>query len=507
MTLVYILLALLLVITLLNTFLAFQKKGGDLSFGLTEIKLAVGNLFQSLKDTERTLKDEFVTNRREIAESLKGVREELGTQLNSFTKTFSDQLTSLTKSNEERSEAIRKSIEDRLTLFQTAIENGNKLNRTELKENLDGFKKELNEALSAFKINIRDHFADFNNQQTALNTAGSEKLADLKKTLETSLRNLQEGNEKKLEEMRTTVDEKLQKTLEARLTQSFELVSKNLESVQKGLGEMQQLATGVGDLKKVLSNVKSRGILGEIQLGAILEQILTPGQYQANVQTRKGSREMVEYAICLPGKDETGKPVYLPVDAKFPMEDYHALLTAYETGDLAAIETAKKGVVNIIKKCARDIHDKYIDPPGTTDFGIMFLPFEGLYAEVVRNTSLIESLQRDFRIIVTGPSTLAALLSSLRLGFNTLAIEKQSSEIRKTLQAVKTEFGTFEKVLVAAQQKIRGASGDIEKLVGTRTRMINSKLKKFEELPGIESKQILEADYDVESTDIDDISD
>ncbi|MBN3035475.1 MAG: DNA recombination protein RmuC [Bacteroidales bacterium] len=380
------------------------------------------------------------------------------------------------------------------------MDTNNRESRKELKESLDTFKTSLNDALKDFKEHIRSNFSDFNEQQRIQNVAQTEKLADLKKTLETSIRNLQEGNEKKLEEMRATVDEKLQKTLEVRLTQSFELVSRNLESVQKGLGEMQQLATGVGDLKKVLSNVKSRGILGEIQLGAILEQILAPGQYQTNVQTKKGSRETVEYAVCLPGRDDDGKPCYLPIDSKFPVEDYYTLLTAYDNGDMAAVETARKGVESVIKKCARDIRDKYLDPPGTTDFGIMFLPFEGLYAEVVRNTALIESLQRDIRIIVTGPSTLAALLSSLRLGFNTLAIEKQSSEIRKTLQAVKTEFATFEKVLQSAQSKIQGASGEIDKLVGTRTRMIKSRLRKFEELPAAEARALLESNFDIETT-------
>ena len=229
-----------------------------------------------------------------------------------------------------------------------------------------------------------------------------------------------------------------------------------------------------------------------------MEQILSAGQYEKNVFTKKDSRDNVEFAVCLPGREGEGKFCYLPIDAKFPLEDYYALVTAYDNGDLASIEIARKGVDVIIKKCAKDIRDKYLDPPNTTDFGIMFLPFEGLYAEVVRNTSLIEILQRDFRIIVTGPSTLAALLSSLRMGFNTLAIEKQTSEIKRTLQAVKSEFATFGKVLDSAQTKLKGASGEIEKLVGTRTRMINSKLKKFEEMPLPESKALLESNNDVE---------
>ncbi|MBL8677294.1 MAG: DNA recombination protein RmuC, partial [Alphaproteobacteria bacterium] len=390
---IFISLLVIAILLTINIYLSAKAGKKVESAELIEIKSSIGSVFQSIQNFERNLKEEFSTNRKENADSLKSIREEVGSQLNTFTKTFSENLSALTKSNEEKLEAIRKSIEEKLSAFQVSIETASKENRKELKENLDGFKKELNEALKDFKNNIRDNFSDFNKQQQTQSVANTEKLAELKKTLESSIKNLQEGNEKKLEEMRNTVDEKLQKTLETRLTQSFEIVSKNLESVQKGLGEMQQLATGVGDLKKVLSNVKSRGILGEIQLGAILEQVLAPSQYKTNVQIRQGSRENVEFVVCLPGRDDDGKECFLPIDAKFPMEDYYALVTAYETADVSAVEIAKKGVETIIKKCAKDIRDKYIDPPTTTDFGIMFLPFEGLYAEVVRNTSLIETLQ------------------------------------------------------------------------------------------------------------------
>jgi DNA recombination protein RmuC len=488
---IYIILSILGALLIINIILTLKarKKGTDKEF--IDIKISISSLNQSLKDAEKNLKDEFAINRKETGQGSKDLREEVNNRLDTFTRTFSGQLSILIKS-----------IEDKFTAFQLTIENGSTESRKELKENLDIFKKELNEALKDYKEKLRENFSDFNTQQQTQNIASSEKLDGIRKTLETSIKNLQEGNEKKLEEMRNTVDEKLQKTLETRLTQSFELVSKNLESVHKGLGEMQQLAVGVGDLKKVLSNVKSRGVLGEIQLGAILEQILAPGQYQTNVQTKKGSRENVEFAVCLPGREEDGQYCYLPIDAKFPIEDYYVLVTAYEVGDLAAIEIARKAVDTIIKKCAKDIRDKYLNPPNTTDFGIMFLPFEGLYAEVVRNTTLIETLQRDFKIIVTGPSTLAALLSSLRLGFKTLAIEKQTSAIKKTLQAVKTEFATFGKVLESAQSKILGASSEIDKLVGTRTKMINSKLKSFEELEMPEAKALL--DSTLESNIIDD---
>jgi DNA recombination protein RmuC len=491
MIIIQILLVVLAILLIVNIFLTLKALKKEENNELTEIKNSVSSLIQNLKDTERNLKEEFVINRKESAETAIGLRTEIGNQLNKFTQTFSDQLTALTNS-----------VANRFTAFQTSIDNNNKDSRKELKDNLESFKIDLNNALKDFKDNLRNNFTDFNEQQRIQNTGNSEKLDGIKKTLETSIKNLQEGNEKKLDEMRATVDEKLQKTLETRLTQSFEIVSRNLESVQKGLGEMQTLATGVGDLKKVLSNVKSRGIIGEIQLAAILEQILSPSQYEANVHTKIGSREMVEFAVCLPGREGEGRYCYLPIDAKFPLEDYYALVTAYDNADLASIEIARKGVDTIIKKCAKDIRDKYLDPPNTTDFGIMFLPFEGLYAEVVRNTSLIEILQRDFRIIITGPSTLAALLSSLRMGFNTLAIEKQTSVIKRTLQAVKSEFMTFGKVLESAQTKLKGASGEIEKLVGTRTKMINSKLKSFEEISLPEAKALLETNNEVEAADI-----
>jgi DNA recombination protein RmuC len=303
---------------------------------------------------------------------------------------------------------------------------------------------------------------------------------------------LVKSTELKLEKMRETVDEKLHKTLEERLGQSFKLVSERLEAVQKGLGEMQNLANGVGDLKKVLSNVKTRGVLGEIQLGNILEQIMAPEQYEANVKTKQGSNDLVEYAIKLPGKDDAGKEVYLPIDAKFPQEDYVRLQTAYDLGDIAGIDAANKALVQSIKKFAKDIRDKYLDPPFTTDFGIMFLPIEGLFAEVVRQPELVALLQREFKIIVTGPTTLAAMLNSLQMGFKTLAIQKRSSEVWLILGAVKTEFGKFGDVLEKAQKKINEANKELDNLVGTRTRLMLSKLKKVEELPVSDSVKILD---------------
>jgi DNA recombination protein RmuC len=328
----------------------------------------------------------------------------------------------------------------------------------------------------------------------------SGSLKNLTDTMALRQGELIKSTEAKLEKMRETVDEKLHKTLEERLGQSFKLVSERLEAVQKGLGEMQTLASGVGDLKKVLSNVKTRGVLGEIQLGNILEQIMAPEQYEANVKTKKGSNDHVEFAIKLPGKDDLGQEVYLPIDAKFPQEDYVRLQTAYDSADLVGIDSANKALSASIKKFAKDIRDKYIAPPNTTDFGIMFLPLEGLFAEVVRQPELVAILQREYKIIVTGPTTLAAMLNSLQMGFKTLAIQKRSSEVWQILGAVKTEFTKFGGVLEKARKKISEADDELEKLVTTRTNVILTKLRKVEELPSAESQQLLGGS--VESSDL-----
>jgi DNA recombination protein RmuC len=317
------------------------------------------------------------------------------------------------------------------------------------------------------------------------------QLDKIRETVENRLKSLQDDNAKKLDEMRATVDEKLQTTLEKRLSESFKQVSERLEQVHKGLGEMQTLATGVGDLKRVLTNVKTRGIIGEIQLGNILEQILSPDQYVRNLVTRKDTRENVEFAVKLPGRDESGEAIYLPIDSKFPIEDYNSLLNAYDLGDANQINIIAKSLENAIKKCAKNIHDKYIEPPYTTDFGIMFLPVEGLYAEIVRRSSLLETLQREYKIVVTGPTTLAAILNSLQMGFRTVAIERRSGEVWKILGAVKTEFSRFSEVLKKAQDKITKAGEDIDELVGTRTRKIQGKLREVQELPYHESDILL----------------
>jgi len=307
-----------------------------------------------------------------------------------------------------------------------------------------------------------------------------ESLQHIRLSVEDRLNALQQHNERKLEEMRMTVDDRLHETLEKRLSESFNQVSERLRTVHEGLGEMKTLAAGVGDLKKVLSNVKTRGILGEMQLQALLSSLLSPDQYEENVMTRPGSREQVEFALRLPGRDEDGGPVYLPIDAKFPLASYYRLLDARDEGEIESIRKAEREIEIEIRRCARDISEKYLNPPHTTDFGILFLPIEGLFAEVVRNTMLLEALQRDFSIVITGPTTLGALLNSLQMGFRTLAIQERTSEVWKVLAEVKREFSTFGSVLEKAQSRISQASSEIDKLVGVRTRKIQKSLQGVE---------------------------
>ena len=323
-----------------------------------------------------------------------------------------------------------------------------------------------------------------------LTQSNESRIEKMRETVEGSLRALSDENAKRLEEMRQTVDEKLQGTLEKRLGDSFRLVSERLEAVQRGLGEMQTLATGVGDLKKVLANVKVRGTWGEVQLGSLLEQMLAPDQYAANVATRKDSGERVEFAVRLPGPEEFAEEVLLPIDAKFPVEDYQRLVEASERGDPAAVEEASKQLEARIRTSAWEIHDKYLNPPRTTDFGILFLPTEGLYAEVVRRTGLVESLQRECKVSVAGPSTLAALLNSLQMGFRTLAIQKRSSEVWQVLGAVKAEFGKFGEVLSKVEKKLNEATNTLQD-VGKRRRAIERKLRDVQALPAGEVPRLL----------------
>ncbi len=347
----------------------------------------------------------------------------------------------------------------------------------------------LGEKMDSIGGSVSGKLAEIDKQFKELREQNRREQEDLRRILEERLQIMQTQNNRQLEQMRATVDEKLQKTLDERISQSFKMVNERLAEVYKGLGEMQTLAGSVGDLKKVISGVKTRGILGELQLGAIMEEMLSPEQYEVNIPTKRSSANRVEYAIKLPGDDA---PIYLPVDAKFPADAYTHLLDAYELGDPDKVKEAGTVFEQRIKAFAKDIRDKYVDPPSTTPFGIMFLPFEGLYAEVVRR-GLIDTLQRQYQISVAGPTTFSALLNSLQMGFRTLAIQKRSGEVWEVLGAVKTEFATFGKVLAKAQERIEQTSKELDTLVGVRTRKINSKLRSVSELPSAEAKVLIDS--------------
>ena len=361
---------------------------------------------------------------------------------------------------------------------------------------LSELKDQLKESQQTLQGSVDTTLKQLDARMLGATQVTEQKLEAMRQTLNNQLLAMAGENEKKLEAMRATVDEKLQKTLEERLGHSFRVVSERLEQVYKGLGEMQTLASGVGDLKKVLSNVKTRGVLGEVQLGSILEEILPPGQYEKNVATKRGSAQVVEFAVKLPGDGDA--PVYLPIDAKFPLDAYTQLLDAYDAGDGAAVEAMGKQLEARVRSFARDIHSKYVDVPNTTDFAILFLPFEGLYAEVVRR-GLFETLQRESKVSIAGPTTMAAILSSLQMGFRTLAIQKRSSEVWQVLGAVKTEFEKFAGVLSSAQKRLEQAHQEIDALVGVRTRQIQRRLQSVTALPEEESAPMLsQADWEEE---------
>jgi len=402
------------------------------------------------------IREEFSRNREEIRNSSKGSREELS---NSF---------------RNLSETLQTSFRDT--------------------------KEELSKSLKSFEDRSGSNSKDFNEVQRQKFDDLAVKLEKIKETVEVNLQKIQEQNSKKLDEIRGTVDEKLQSTLEKRFNESFNVISNRLDQVHQGLGEMQKLAAGVGDLKKVLTNVKTRGNLGEIQLGSILEQIFSPEQYSKNSVVKPGSLERVEYTIKLPGRNSDNSPLLLPIDSKFPNEDYQRLVEAYENvANLTPkdLEDANKQFEFSIKKNAKDIRDKYINPPLTTDFAIMFVPTEGLYAEVLRRTGLFELLQREYRVTVVGPTNLVAFLSSLQMGFRTLAIEKRSSEVWQILGAVKTQFGDFGKILDKTKKKLQEVTNVIED-AGTRSRVIERKLRTVQELPTEESVILLGKSVDLD---------
>ena len=394
---------------------------------------------------------------------------EISRSISDLEKVIRDESRYNRENDENRSRKDREELASTLNHF-----------RTEHRETLKNITTQTNSAIQAFQKSFAESMELFNRLQR-------EKFGELSLRQQELLQN----TEKKLEEMRATVDEKLQKTLHERIGQSFELVSKQLENVQKGLGEMQTLAQDVGGLKRVLSNVKIRGTIGEVQLSMLLEQILASDQYDTNVKTKPGSDKLVEFAVKLPGRAEGDESVYLPIDAKFPKDVYEQLLDAYESGDLQRVETTSRILEQTIRGMAKDIRDKYLAPPHTTDFGIMFLPFESIYGEVTRRAALLEQLQQEYHVIVTGPTTLAAILNSLQMGFRTLAIQKRSSEVWRILGGVKAEFEKFGGLLEKAQKNLQTANNQLEEVMGKRTRAIQRQLGSVEALPAKEEQNAL----------------
>ena len=438
--------------------------------------------------------------KNDVINEIRSSRAEINASVQTTMRAFADALVTLQRQTAERQDVrlkelidsisnnqslLQKSIKDTTTMLSAAQEKQFEMQDKRLHE----ISKMLTEAQTQLQSAVSDRLKTVNEQFNTFTLQSKESMDGIRTTVQNRLEALQKDNSQQLEKMRVTVDEKLQKTLDDRITQSFKLVNDRLQEVYTGLGEMKTLASGVGDLKKVLSNVKTRGIVGEYQLGALIEELLAKEQYDENVVTKRGSTNRVEYAIKLPGEGE--RCVYLPVDAKFPADTYGQLVDAYETGDVGAISSAQAILETRIKNCAKDIRDKYIDTPNTTDFAIMFLPFEGLYAEVVRR-GLVDTLQRQYKVNIAGPTTFAALLNSLQMGFRTLAIQKRSGEVWNVLGAVKTEFATFSEVLEAAQKRIEQTGVELDKLIGVRTRKINSKLREVSELPAVESKDLLD---------------
>lgn len=472
---------------------------------------------EGLADTRKEFREVNAENRKEINDLFKGLQDTVlnrisenitlqKNQLDSFSKSLNELKDKLIDSAQKSNEAISQKQNEftektgqKFTDFEKNLKDEAKTNRKELADGLKSFEDKFAENIKDFNDHLRQKFGDLNKQQVDFNNQSKQSIKDIQDGVEKQLKDIREDNTTQLNEMRKTVDEKLQTTLEKRLGESFKLVSDRLEQVHKGLGEMQNLATGVGDLKRVLSNVKTRGILGEYQLENILEQMLTPQQYAKNVATKKGSQANVEFAVKLPGKEED-ETVWMPIDSKFPVESYQLLLDAYDTGLPENIEVAQKALLKAIEGFAKDISQKYLDPPHTTDFGVMFLPVESLYAEVLRHPGMFEKLQNTYKITITGPTTLSALLNSLSMGFRTLAVQKRSSEVWTILSAVKTEFGEFQKVLSQAHKQINTASNTLGKLRTTRTNVMQRKLQDVHSVDG-NAKEILElpdAEFEVE---------
>jgi DNA recombination protein RmuC len=476
--------------------IAFRNKSNG---ELPQLQQKVGDLQSNLSKIESNLKDDFRINREENLTSTKANREELNKAIGDFRQEIMTAVKTMTEQNNTSLQKLNETLEQKVTTlidrndrsFKTFTE-GNTTQLEKIEKQVETKLKELNEQAKADNIlmrqalekSIKGFEETFDKNVRSFNDLQREKFT----LMENKQNDMVKSTEIKLDIIRATVEEKLEKTLSERLGQSFETVGKQLIEVQKGLGEMQTLATDVGGLKKVLSNVKLRGGIGEVQLALLLEQVLAPNQYDANVRTKKGSNDPVEFAIKLPGRSEDETTiVYLPIDAKFPKDAYEHLIAAYENANPDAVETATKNMENTIRKMAKDIRDKYIDPPNTTDFAIMFLPYESIYAEVIRRTTLVDQLRTEYKITVAGPTTLVAILNSLQMGFRTLALQKRSSEVWSVLASVKTEFEKFGGLLEKAQKNIQTGLGQLDDVVGTRTRAIQRQLRDVESLPAVEA--------------------
>lgn len=421
-------------------------------------------VMQQLKENRQELTAAIGEFRKELSDSFKGMSQQQRESLDKLEQKFN----SLTEKNDAQLEKVNQKLEEKLAQVQEQTRTENKLLKDSQEKSLKEFQERFDKNVQSFNDLQREKFGQMEHQQ----------------------REMVDKTEKKLEEMRMTVDEKLHETLEKRLGESFKQVSERLEAVHKGLGDMQNLASSVGDLKKVMTNVKSRGVMGEYQLQNLLEDLLTNEQYERNVKTKVGSGAMVEFAIRMPNGTSLEKSLWLPIDSKFPKEDYELLVDAYDQGDPVRVEECRKAFVRGIRKSAAEIKEKYIDPPNTTEYGVMFLPYESLYAEVLRTPGLFEQLQRDYKITIAGPTTLSAFLNSLQMGFRTLAIEKRSSEVWDLLGAVKTEFGKFGEVLARTKKKLEEATNVIES-AGVRSRAIERKLRNVETLSGEETIKLL----------------
>jgi DNA recombination protein RmuC len=452
--------------------------------------------------SEKQLRDDLMNNRQEMIQSGKDLRMEVMQQIATLGKTLGEatagtadmQYKQLHQFSEQMYQMMQTNTE-RHVMFQNNIDRHHAESKKESSLQLNNVKQELSDALKDYKTNLRENFSDFARHQSSGTEQMNLKLGDIKSALENSIKTLQDSNEKKLEQMRHLVDEKLSSTLEKRLGESYRNVSERLEAVHKGLGEMQHLALSVGDLKKVMSNVKSRGIIGEYQLQNLLEDLLTNEQYGRNVKTKQGSGAMVEFAIKMPNGSQLDKSLWLPIDAKFPREDFEVLLEAYDSANPETLEKAKKVFTAGILKNAKDIQEKYLDPPNTTEYAIMFLPFESLYAEVLSIPGLFEKLQKEYKVTITGPTTLSALLNSLQMGFRTLAIEKRSTEVWDLLSTVKSEFSQFGALLDKTRKKLDEAANVIDS-AGVRTRVIQRKLNKVDSLNNEDTLRMPDMLYD-----------